>query len=103
MRGPGGATSLRPPKRIIAPANKSVMFSLDAPESRQVAVAGAFNGWEPQEMVRGVDGVWRLTVLLPTGTHAYRFLVDGSWMPDPNNSRRQANDLGGHDSVCTVM
>jgi 1,4-alpha-glucan branching enzyme len=79
------------------------MFSLDAPESRQAAVAGAFNDWAPQDMARGIDGIWRLTVLLPTGTHAYRFLVDGVWMPDPSNPRRQVNDIGGHDSVCTVM
>lgn len=79
------------------------MFSIAAPDSHKVAIAGAFNNWEPEPMVRGVDGVWRITVQLAHGTYEYRFLVDDIWMQDANNPRRQANDLGGYDSVCSVL
>lgn len=79
------------------------MFSLTAPAAVEVSVAGDFNDWESQAMVKGPDGVWRITVQLSSGTHVYRFLVDGEWMQDPNNPRRQANDMGGYDSVCNVL
>lgn len=102
-RGADTARSQRPPKRIISPGKKSVMFSIAAPDSHKVAIAGAFNNWEPEPMVRGVDGVWRITVQLAHGTYEYRFLVDDIWMQDANNPRRQANDLGGYDSVCSVL
>jgi 1,4-alpha-glucan branching enzyme len=79
------------------------MFSLASPDSKSVASAGAFNNWEPEAMLRGPDGVWRITVQLAHGTYEYRFLADGVWMQDANNPRRQANDLGGYDSVCNVL
>lgn len=102
-RGVDSRPSLRPPKRILSPAKKSVMFSLTAPTATSVAVAGDFNEWEVRAMAKGPDGVWRITVQLSSGTHVYRFLVDGEWMQDPNNPRRQANDIGGYDSVCNVL
>lgn len=102
-RGADSRPSLRPPKRILSPAKKSVMFSLSAPDAVDVSVAGDFNEWEPQPMLKGPDGVWRITVQLSSGTHAYRFLVDGEWIQDPNNPRRQANDMSGYDSVCNVL
>ncbi len=80
-----------------------MMFSLASPDSKSVAIVGAFNNWEPEAMQRGPDGVWRITVQLAHGTYEYRFLADGVWMQDANNPRRQANDLGGYDSVCNVL
>ena len=95
--------SQRPAKRIISPGKKSVMFSMTAPDRLSVGIAGDFNNWEPAAMARGLDGIWRVTVQLARGTYAYRFLADGVWMQDANNPRRQANDVGGYDSVCNVM
>ncbi len=79
------------------------MFSLTLPDGKSAAIAGAFNNWEPQAMVHGLDGIWRITVQLAHGTYEYRFLADGEWMQDPNNPRRQLNDMGGYDSVCNVL
>ena len=79
------------------------MFSISAPDSTSVALAGEFNNWEPEVMLRGLDGVWRITVQLAHGTYAYRFLADGTWTQDANNPRRQLNDVGGYDSVCNVL
>jgi hypothetical protein len=52
--------------------------------ARNVAVAGSFNNWNRDElkMVRTRSG-WMIQLYLREGTHAYKFLVDGSWILDP--------------------
>lgn len=69
-----------------APESLYVKFVLFAPTARQVSLAGTFNAWDsnatPLRRV-GSDGVWTVTLALPTGQHQYGFLVDGRWVPDP--------------------
>lgn len=51
---------------------------------------GEFNGWRGQSMTKGSDGTWTTKVTLPTGTHGYKFLVNGSdWVLDPENAKRK--------------
>lgn len=70
-------------------------FSYSDPKAKSVHLAGDFNSWaENQEgkvnrpeflMVKGKDGVWRKTVKVGGGKHAYKFVVDGSnWVSDPS-------------------
>lgn len=79
------------------------MFTLDAPAGLQASVAGSFNDWKPQTMLKGADGLWRITVQLASGTYEYRFFVDGVWREDPSNPRKTQNDLGGYNSICDVL
>jgi AMP-activated protein kinase-like protein len=64
-----------------------VRFELYAPRASRVALAGTFNRWDPAAtpLVRvGKDGMWTVTLALPSGQHQYGFIVDGqSWVPDP--------------------
>ncbi len=64
-----------------------VRFELYAPRASQVALAGTFNRWDraATPLVRvGKDGMWTVTVALPSGQHQYGFIVDGrNWVPDP--------------------
>ena len=64
-----------------------VRFELFAPHASRVALAGTFNRWDPTatQLVRvGKDGMWTVTVALPSGQHQYGFIVDGrNWTPDP--------------------
>jgi hypothetical protein len=64
-----------------------VRFELHAPHASRVALAGTFNRWDPTAtpLVRvGKDGMWTVTLALPSGQHQYGFIVDGrNWMPDP--------------------
>jgi hypothetical protein len=55
-------------------------------QARRVFVTGSFNNWneKDQPMLRVKDG-WELPVFLGKGTHAYKFIVDGEWMTDPEN------------------
>ena len=64
-----------------------VRFELYAPRANRVALAGTFNRWDPAAtpLVRvGKDGMWTVTVALPSGQHQYGFIIDGrNWVPDP--------------------
>jgi hypothetical protein len=54
---------------------------------------GEFNGWRGQSMTKGSDGTWTTRVTLPAGSHAYKFLVNGSdWVFDPDNPKRKTVD-----------
>jgi 1,4-alpha-glucan branching enzyme len=81
-----------------------VDFSLDAPFANQVFVAGEFNDWSPtaNPMEKGDDGVWRVSLKMKTGRYEYKFVVDGTWMEDPDNPDTTPDPYGGKNSVLTV-
>lgn len=59
-----------------------VEVSLDAPDAKEVFVAGTFNNWNPrgQRLKRTTrDGHWVATLDLDPGRHEYKFIVDGRW------------------------
>jgi len=72
-----------------------VQFRLDAPEAKNVRVAGTFSEWEPRHSLTEVaPGVWTVTVPVPAGVHEYAFVVDGEeWRVDPYSP--QVNDSFG--------
>jgi 1,4-alpha-glucan branching enzyme len=79
-------------------------FFFAAPAAMCVQLAGDFTHWqrEPITMRRGVDGIWRAKIMLPRGTHHYRFIVDGEWKDDPECTLRVRNSLGTENSVREV-
>ena len=82
-----------------------VQFRLAAPAARTAAVAGSFNGWDPESvpMVRDADGAWVVTLPLPLGEHRYQFVVDGTvWRPDPTAPAQVDDGYGGTNSVIVV-
>ena len=68
-------------------------FRYQRADAQSVAVMSDFNGWKAVPMTKGGDGVWRAKVSLPPGTHAYKFLVNGTdWVFDPDNAKRKQVD-----------
>src|SRR5437899_6119245 len=68
-------------------------FRYKASDARSVELMSDFNGWKPVPMTKGNDGVWTATVSLPAGTHAYKFVVNGTeWVFDPDNPSRTKVD-----------
>ena len=59
-------------------------FSFHAPDAQSVLLVGDFTHWQnaPISLQKGADGNWRANVPLHSGTHHYRFLVDGEWRDD---------------------
>jgi serine protease AprX len=71
-----------------------VYFGLLAPNADAVAWVGEPNGWrlEANLLRRGRNGWWQIVLLLPPGSHAYRFCVRTGnvlhWCADPESTQR---------------
>lgn len=81
-----------------------VELKLEAPSAKQVYVAGEFNDWaaDADELTKGDDGIWRITLKLAPGKYEYKFVVDGTWTEDPGNPDKVADPFGGNNSLLTV-
>jgi cytoskeletal protein CcmA (bactofilin family) len=80
------------------------IFSLDRPEAKEIRISASWNGWDPEgdRLVRDEDGKWSTKVALAPGMHAYRFYVDGRWIPDPDEPDKMVTDRHG-DKVTIVV
>lgn len=92
------------PKRAMEPpeAQEEILFRLRAPEAARVSIVGSFNDWSPTDLLmRGPDagGYWYTSVVLPRGTHQYKFVVDDKWLVDPENPLQNKDGFGGVNSV----
>ena len=63
-----------------------------------------FNDWSDtaRPLKKDAKGVWKTTVTLAPGRYAYRFLIDGEWVNDPNCDEEVPNDYGSHNCVKVV-
>jgi 1,4-alpha-glucan branching enzyme len=86
-------------------ALKKIQFQLTTEPGSQVFVAGTFNNWNPtanQLQDNPGSGHCLTTLRIPTGTHEYKFVVDGEWRADPNCPDWVLNDCGSLNSVVHV-
>jgi chromosome partitioning protein len=81
-----------------------VRFVVEFPRAQEVQVTGSFNGWsrEGTPLRRREDGRWECTLPVAPGQHEYRYIVDGTWVPDPHNPRHEQNEFGGTNSLLLV-
>ncbi len=79
-------------------------FSLEAPQAREVFLAGEMTDWEQgkKPLAKGDDGRWHLTLDLAPGQWVYKYVVDGQWMADPSHPNRDADGRGGEHSYRLV-
>ena len=69
------------------------------PEAKNVILAGSFNGFNPRELAMAKsDDYWVLDMYLRQGTHAYKFVVDGNWIADPENKVIRPDGRGNFNS-----
>lgn len=91
---------------MIIKRGKSDVTFVYAPggEVQKVAVAGSFNGWNPDDgiMRRQKDGTYRRKEALGPGCHEYKYLVDGQWLTDPDGDGRVPNNYGTENSVVSI-
>jgi hypothetical protein len=91
-RAPGG---LRLARLVYVPEN---------PDVRDVAVAGTFNGWNPEvtAMIQRGD-VWVVQLLLPPETYEYMFVEDGRrWVTDPLATQTRDDGFGRTNAVLNL-
>ena len=82
---------------------KPTVFKFYAPQAKRVILAGSFNNWDGSALVAKKDtkGNWAIKINLKPGTYEYKFVVDGSWLNDPNCTKCVVNSYGSHN--CVVM
>ena len=86
----------------VTPKTWDVEFSIHAPNAGKVYVAGDFNKWDrtATPLQKRPNGDWVASLSLKAGTYNYKFIVDGKWMPDPDNPERTKDTYG--DSILRV-
>lgn len=75
----------------------------DFRDAKTVFLAGSFNNWEKKElkMAKTSEG-WVLPMFLKEGTHAYKFVVDGEWVTDPENPVVRPDGGGNFNSFMAI-
>ena len=92
---------------------ETVTFRFRSPSARTVQVAGDFNNWGAGDaatgevlvglMRRGEEGVWELSLRLPSGRYRYLFLVNEvAYVLDPANPRIVPDGRGGKAGLVIV-
>ena len=81
-----------------------IQFRYQPPTSGKhlVGLAGDFTGWEILDM-NEVGGVYFLNLHIDEGRYCYKFIVDGNWIPDPDNPLTEPDPFGGFNSVLIVQ
>jgi len=51
-------------------------------KSKDIKIAGLFNRWEPEPMIKGKDDEWSYTKKFRNGIYKFNFIVDGKWCHD---------------------
>jgi len=70
--------------------------------AKNVAVVGSFSDWKPVRMRKQKDGSFVANVEVAPGSYEYKFIIDGNWLVDPDNSAWALNPYGTLNSVMVV-
>lgn len=84
---------------------KRVVFKLNAEAGKIVSVAGSFNDWDDKAKYlvdKNNTGEYVGILMLAPGVYEYKFVIDGVWHLDENNSNFSPNDFGTLNSVIEV-
>jgi len=86
------------------PKLTEVVFSVFAPEAKEVYVSGDFNEWKADENSRMINhnGTWTTKMHFNCGHYHYRFVIDGKWTEDFNNPKREMNPYGQLNSLLEI-
>ena len=82
-----------------------VEFAIYLPETKNLALVGTFNRWNPEHdlPLKGEDGVFRLRLRLKPGEYAYKYIADGRWILDSFNPQTrffaQIGELCSHIKI----
>ncbi|MCU0447361.1 MAG: hypothetical protein MUE85_20895 [Microscillaceae bacterium] len=81
--------------------NGNTTFRLKGfPKAFQIFLAGTFNNWQEKQLLFGKeDNEWVCRLDLPEGKYAYKFIVDGHWITDPENPIAEDDGAGNINSI----
>ena len=106
-------TDSKTPTRTYSYENKKFNFIVlkpnhifelkNYPEATTVSVTGSFCDWqEPGYPLTKKDGFWQLPFTLSVGKVKYKYIVDGEWILDPENSSWEENEFGTGNSILWI-
>ncbi len=100
----GGAKTLQSHEAGIYREGMTYVISLYAPEANDVRLTGDWLDWDRDgiKMERNEEGVWKTTVTLAPGSYQYKFIVDGTEMPDPDVEEKVPDGKGGYATPLVV-
>ena len=81
---------------------KEITFAINAPNAKDIYIVGDFNHWKidnESRLSRTQDGKWEKRLGLSAGRYKYKFVIDGEWVLDSQNSERIQNAFGTFDSI----
>jgi 1,4-alpha-glucan branching enzyme len=83
---------------------RKVTFSMNSSDAEEVILMGDFNNWNPKKhpMQKDRNGMWVKSVIISPGKYEYKFLVDGQWKEDPQNSQLYPNCFGTYNNIINV-
>jgi len=71
--------------------------------AKKITVAGSFNNWNTNQLeLRHALTGWERQMYLHDGIYAYRFMVDGEWIVDPQNPLTNKDAAGNVKSVLNL-
>lgn len=71
--------------------------------AREVYLSGSFDNWSRHDIaMEPTPTGWQAELYLAAGTHTYKFIVDGSWYPDPDNPNQLPDGERGFNSVIRI-
>lgn len=89
--------------KAVAADTVDAVFRLTNVNAERVTVAGSFNGWDANaDELQLRDDVWQTTIPLAAGYYYYKFVVDGNWIPDPQNPERVNDGGNSFNSILKV-
>jgi chromosome partitioning protein len=92
---------LHGPRRVA----EGILFTLNAPNAKNVYLTGEFTNWSREGIRMEKDeraGLWKSVLHLEPGEYEYRFIVDGIWIKDSNNTDSVLNEFGQENSLLIV-
>ena len=86
------------------PKLTEIIFSVFAPEAKNVYLVGEFNRWQLEDSARmnQNNGTWSKKINLDSGKYRYRFVIDGNWIEDSSNPFKEVNPYGSVDSLIEI-
>ena len=81
-----------------------ILFQFLSKTASSVEIAGDFNHWVPEALVRrNQDGLWQRVISVELKVFRYKFIVDGEWQVDPSQPVQKENAYGGVDSYVEIV
>jgi len=84
-----------------AAQNREIGFVVT--EAHSVAIAGDWNGWEPQPLTGNARGRWLLPADVPVGVHRFNLIVNGRKWIVPESVTSIDDDFGGKVGLLVIL